>query len=73
MDTLFASSPDGTCIACDSYGTGQAIVLIHGGGGSRHEWNEAGYVDRLREEFIVISIDLRGRGQSDLPTEPADF
>lgn len=73
MDTLFASSPDGTCIAYDRCGTGQAIVLIPGGGGSRQEWHEAGYVDRLREEFTLISIDLRGHGQSDLPTDPADF
>ena len=73
MNTLFTVSPDGTRIAYDSCGTGPGIVLIHGGGGSRQEWHKAGYVDRLSQEFAVITIDLRGHGQSDLPTDPAAY
>jgi len=48
-------------------------VLVHGGGGNRQEWHEAGYVGRLREDFTVITLDLRGHGESGLPTDPADY
>jgi pimeloyl-ACP methyl ester carboxylesterase len=39
----------------------------------RQEWHEAGYVKRLRDNFTVITVDLRGHGKSDLPTDPADY
>ena len=73
MSTLFANSPDGTRVAYDRSGTGPAIVLLHGGGSMRQEWHEAGYVRRLRDNFTVITVDLRGHGESDLPTDPADY
>ena len=73
MNTLFAKSPDGTRVAYDRGGTGPAIVLLHGGGGIRQEWYEAGYVRRLRDNFTVISVDLRGHGESGLPTDPAAY
>jgi pimeloyl-ACP methyl ester carboxylesterase len=73
LNTLFANSPDGTQIAYDRGGTGPAIVLIHGGGGNRLDWHEAGFVKRLRKDFKAITIDLRGHGESDLPTEPGDY
>jgi len=73
VNTLFADSPDGTRIAYDCSGAGPAIVLLHGGGGSRHEWHEAGYVRRLQGDHTVIAIDLRGHGESGLPTDPAHY
>jgi pimeloyl-ACP methyl ester carboxylesterase len=73
MKTLLACSPDGTRVAYGCSGTGPAIVLVHGGGGSRQEWHEAGYVRRLRDAFTVITLDLRGHGETDLPTDPADY
>jgi len=73
VSTLFAESPDGTRVAYDCCGTGPAIVLLHGGGGDRHEWQAAGYVQRLQDRNTVITIDLRGHGQSGLPTDPADY
>jgi len=71
--TLFATSPDGTRVAYDRTGAGPAIVLVHGGGGSRYEWQEAGYVARLRDHFAVVALDLRGHGDSGSPTDPADY
>ncbi len=73
MRTQFADSPDGTPVAYDRCGTGPAVILVHGGGGSRQEWHEAGYVRRLQTGLTVISLDLRGHGQSGLPTDPADY
>ena len=48
-------------------------MLLHGGGGSRQEWHETGYVSRLQEHFTVIAMDLRGHGESALPEDPADY
>lgn len=73
MTTLFATSPDSTRLAFDVTGDGPPLLLLHGGGGSRLEWHAAGYVDRLREEFTVISMDLRGHGESDKPTDPSMY
>ena len=73
MHTLFAHSPDGTPVAYDRCGTGPALLLLHGGGGSRQEWRETGYVRRLQDDFTVITLDLRGHGESGLPTDPADY
>ncbi|RJP54921.1 MAG: hypothetical protein C4583_01450 [Anaerolineaceae bacterium] len=47
MTTRFATSPDSTRIAFDVTGAGTPLLLLHGGGSSRVEWHEAGYVARL--------------------------
>ena len=73
MSTSFTNAPDGTRVAYDRGGSGPAIVLLHGGGGSRQEWYEAGYVARLTEDFTTITVDLRGHGESGLPTDPAAY
>ena len=36
-------------------------------------WREAGYIERLQDNFTVIIPDLRGHGESDSPTEPSDY
>jgi pimeloyl-ACP methyl ester carboxylesterase len=73
MDTHFVSSTDGRQVAYDVSGAGPALVLLHGGGGSRQEWHEAGYVSRLRDQYTVITLDMRGHGASSQPTDPADY
>jgi pimeloyl-ACP methyl ester carboxylesterase len=73
MNTLFAIAPDGTRIAYDRCGAGLAIILLHGGGGSRQEWHEAGYASRLQDHFTVITLDLRGHGESSAPTDPQAY
>lgn len=73
MNTLFNLSPDGARIAYDQCGSGPAVILLHGGGGSRQDWREAGYVQRLQEHFTVIALDLRGHGESSLLTRSTDY
>lgn len=62
-----ATSPDGTKIAYEVTGSGPALLLVHGGGQTRRSWNQIGYVDRLAKQFTVITMDLRGTGDSDKP------
>lgn len=73
MITHFATSPDLTRIAFDVNGAGTPILLLHGGGGCRLEWHETGYVERLKDMFTVITLDLRGHGESDKPADPAMY
>ncbi|HZU69535.1 MAG TPA: alpha/beta hydrolase [Ktedonobacteraceae bacterium] len=42
-------------------------------GGRRQIWQELGYVDRLCQHFQVMTMDRRGMGESDLPTEPGAY
>lgn len=64
----FATSNDGTRIAYEITGSGPAVVLLHGGAQSRQTWRAAGYLDRLSSNFTVLTMDLRGHGDSDKPT-----
>jgi pimeloyl-ACP methyl ester carboxylesterase len=65
--TRYAASADGTRIAYDVAGSGPALILLHGGGQTRRVWHEGGYVARLTPEFTVITVDMRGSGESDKP------
>ncbi len=66
-----AQSKDGTNIAYDVVGQGLPLILLHGGFiQSRQAWHDVGYVEQLSKGFTTIAIDLRGHGQSDLPTTP---
>lgn len=73
MDANLTTSPDGHRIAYDKSGTGPALILLHGGGGRRQDWHDAGYVTRLQDTFTMITVDLRGHGESAMPTDPADY
>jgi pimeloyl-ACP methyl ester carboxylesterase len=73
MKTKYITSLDSTRIAYDKVGAGPAIILLHGGGSYRQEWHNAGYVERLQKDFSVITLDLRGHGESDLPEDPASY
>ena len=54
-------------------GAGSPIVLLHGSFGSCEDWIEFRYVERLRGEYQLILIDLRGHGQSDKPHDPNSY
>ncbi|MBS0374377.1 MAG: alpha/beta fold hydrolase [Proteobacteria bacterium] len=49
-------------------GEGPPLILIHGIGASRHSWD--GLILRLRDEFRIVSYDLRGHGRSPRPAPP---
>ena len=58
-------SIDGTLIAVDKSGSGPALLLVHGGGGSDHRrWDIAGLRSKLAEHFTIYRYDRRGRGKS---------
>jgi pimeloyl-ACP methyl ester carboxylesterase len=67
MNTSFVVAPDGTHSAYDVTGKGSAIILLHGGWHTRQHWHDVGYVKQLKNNFTVITIDIRGNGESDKP------
>jgi pimeloyl-ACP methyl ester carboxylesterase len=54
------------------YGKGQPVVVLHGGlFGSTVEM--ADFIDKLKQNYLVIAISLRGHGKSELGTEPVSL
>lgn len=63
------TTPTGMHIAADEWpGSGPAVVLAHGGGQTRHSWGGTATVLADRGHRVV-SIDLRGHGDSDWAVE----
>jgi 3-oxoadipate enol-lactonase len=58
---------DGVRIAWEESGAGEPLLLVMGHRWSRRMWHPV--LDRLREEFRVITFDNRGSGESDAPAE----
>lgn len=54
---------DGSAIYYERHGSGPAILFVHGSGGHHAAWWQQ--VAALREEFTVVTLDLRGFGKSD--------
>lgn len=59
----YATGPDGNRVAYQVEGDGPDLVLIHGITESHHSWGDVG--KRLARIGRVISVDLRGHGESD--------
>lgn len=53
----------GTSIYYERHGSGPAILFVHGSGGHHAAWWQQ--VAALRDEFTVLTVDLRGFGKSD--------
>ncbi|OIJ64600.1 alpha/beta fold hydrolase [Streptomyces mangrovisoli] len=62
---------DGASIYYERHGAGPAIVLVHGSGGHHAIWWQQ--VAALRDEFTVVTLDLRGFGKTDLSTPQTEF
>ncbi|TQJ57064.1 alpha/beta hydrolase [Streptomyces sp. NBC_00080] len=54
---------DGTSLYYERHGSGPAILFVHGSGGHHAAWWQQ--VAALRDEFTVVTVDLRGFGGSD--------
>ena len=52
-------------------GSGPHLFLIHGIGAARNTWAKA--LPELSRHFTVITYDLRGHGESPLPTDEFDL
>jgi pimeloyl-ACP methyl ester carboxylesterase len=77
MGTSFSTSVDGTRIAYDVTGSGRgnsrALMLLHGAVKTRRDWHKVGYVERLKDDFTVITVDVRGTGDSDHLYDISDY
>jgi pimeloyl-ACP methyl ester carboxylesterase len=54
-------------------GIGPPMLLLHGQLGSGRAWRLAGYVDDLETDWQLVTIDARGHGRSDKPTDPKAY
>jgi pimeloyl-ACP methyl ester carboxylesterase len=70
---MFTTSSDGLRIAYERQGNGPALLLLQGFEATRQIWHKLGYVEHLSQEFTVITMDRRGIGESDMPTDPAAY
>jgi 3-oxoadipate enol-lactonase len=64
MDTII----DGLQFHYERDGQGTDLVLIHGLGGSLHDWDP--FIPELSRSHRVLRCDVRGFGQSDKPAGP---
>jgi pimeloyl-ACP methyl ester carboxylesterase len=62
VETLTATSADGTVVGAEVLGEGPPLLVIHGSTADRHRW--AAVQDGLAESFRVHLMDRRGRGLS---------
>ncbi len=62
---------DGVALEVADRGTGPALVLVHGFGGAKEDFSDQ--VDDLARDHRVVTLDLRGHGESDGPEEPARY
>ncbi|GJF25335.1 alpha/beta fold hydrolase [Streptomyces sp. HO565] len=61
----------GASIYYERHGDGPAIVFVHGSGGHHAIWWQQ--VAALRDEFTVVTLDLRGFGRTDLSQPQFEF
>lgn len=73
MATTTRNPIDGVELSYDVVGEGQAILLLHGSLLSKAIWRGFGYVSALRDNFTVITMDLRGHGRSGKPHEQSAY
>lgn len=55
----------------ETYGSGDPVVFIHGGGMSHEFWEQQTYA--MMDSHQVVAMDLRGHGESDKPPHGHTF
>lgn len=59
-ETSSFASMRGMQVHYRSQGAGDAVLLLHGAGGSLHTWDR--WIESLRHDFQVVRLDLPGHG-----------
>ena len=62
---------DGVALAVTDTGSGSPLLLVHGFGGAKEDF--ADHIDALAERHRVVTLDLRGHGESDGPSDIASY
>jgi pimeloyl-ACP methyl ester carboxylesterase len=62
---------DGVGLAVVERGSGPTLLLVHGFGGAKEDFDDQ--ADALAAHRHVVVFDHRGHGESDAPTSPADY
>lgn len=62
---------DGVALEVVEQGRGPVLVLVHGFGGAKEDF--ADQVDDLARDHRVVTLDLRGHGESDGPEDPTRY
>lgn len=67
----YCEAEPGVRLYYEDFGAGSPFLFIHGGGGSHEMWEQQVY--DLADDFRVVSVDLRGHGESDKPSHGHTF
>jgi len=62
---------NGVNLNYEDTGKGEAVVFLHGMTGSTRDW--ANQVSILSSKYMVITIDMRGHGHSEAPSEEEQY
>ena len=62
---------DGVELAVEIDGAGPGLLLVHGHGGAKEDFDD--HVERLARRHTVVTFDHRGHGSSDHPSEPGAY
>src|ERR1700722_18434485 len=53
---------DGAQVYYETHGSGPGVLFVHGSGGEHAIWSQ--HVSALSDEYTVITVDLRGFGNT---------
>jgi pimeloyl-ACP methyl ester carboxylesterase len=65
------TTDDGVEIAVEVAGSGPGLLLVHGHGGAKEDFDD--HVERLAQRHTVVTFDHRGHGSSGHPEDPAAY
>jgi pimeloyl-ACP methyl ester carboxylesterase len=68
---LEVAADDGVVLAVEVCGVGPPLLCVHGFGGAKEDF--ADHVAHLSARATLVTLDLRGHGDSDRPADPASY
>jgi 3-oxoadipate enol-lactonase len=69
--SLKITTDDGVELAVEVAGSGPGLLLVHGHGGAKEDFDD--HVERLAQRHTVVTFDHRGHGASDKPDAAASY